>query len=1164
MKREQMTNEQRLCVDARNSSIVVSAAAGSGKTAVLVERVISLLCDAKNPVPADSIVVVTFTEAAAKEMRQRIKDAMTEKLKENPEDVYLQEQSFLLSSAQITTMHSFCMNLLKTEFHRFGLKAGFVIANEAGNDDVMKADAINEVLEKYYGEYPEKIEKLISFFSDKDEKGLIETVLNLNKFLSNLPFPEKWIQEQVDVYSKSDEEFADLQIKRLCKNKYLILLDYLQKIEFDLNAFERLIENEEDNLRNECEENIENLHNALNIRKEFLYGDYDVFSNDFTDDYKFSFAKKKYVNGQEESTIKNRITKNLGNFDALVQSLKDGILVASEDREKVLDIITDLFDFYKDFEEKYRSIRREENVITFNDLIRFTFELICDENGNKTEFAKRLSERYSYIILDEFQDTDDMQDLIFSLLSKDESNLFIVGDSKQSIYRFRNANPEILINKKDIAEPYSENDDKWKKIFLNKNFRSRKGILDFSNFIFSKIMKKEIGGIEYDKDEELYFGAEYYPEVNEPEVEVCLLDDTAIKENNPEMSANAEAVFTAQRIRSLVDKGFKVTGKNGEMRPCNYNDILVLVRQKGKVNHYIDAFNQLGIPCVFEESEGYYIKTEIIAIMNILKIIDNPLREIETVATMMSPMFLFTAEEIAKIRAEDRYAEFYSLLLSNDDEKVKNFVEIIKEFREYKSGNSIEALVKKIYADTSLVSIVKVLGDGEQRVANLTTFLNQVKTYETKYAGGLGEFIRYIERIKENGGDNAVLYSSTGDNAVKIMTMHKSKGLESPICIVTDLSHRFKSLTDQYILSTDTGISIKIRDKENLYFYNTLPFDIAYENNKLLDLGDTIRILYVALTRAKEKLILTIPTTKSKLNKYNGRVGLSDIASISSIGDLIQMSILAHNEFGKLIKQYCDGELVSINETADYMKLRMITHVGEYAYEPDVEFKYTVEGNNDIAVKIVSDVNSEYKNAPLSTLPSKVSVTELVHGKNAGMMIFKEPAFMSDGNLTGAQIGTAHHKFMQYADFEVDVEDEIKRLENEGKFSKDEAKCLKLDKLKKVMQTDVIARINSSQKVLREYAFMSEITAKEYNPTVRAEFEDTKISVQGVADCVFEEPDGLVIVDYKTDRVDSVTELANKYKKQLELYAKPIEKALGKRVKEKIILSISLGEEIKV
>lgn len=1169
MNRDKMTDEQKQCVDARDSSIVVSAAAGSGKTSVLVERVSEIICDKNNPVPADSIVVVTFTDAAAKEMRQRIKSEMQERLSKNPNDLYLQEQNYLISSAHISTIHSFCMDILKNEYQKFGLKAGFSLSNDAVNNYLMQNRAITEVIEEYYDASPEKIERLTSFFDSKGgERGLISTVFQLENKLEVLPFPNKWMQSQLDFYSLPDGEYKQVLLERILPYRKNELNLILKQIDAKIKHFRSYLAFEESKFCDKIKPIVEYYEEQLNLRKLIEISCRNIEEITLPDVISPPNLKNTGSAFKEEETaVKNAITADFKAFDTKLSELVGILDGAGFDKKTVYDILVDLFEIYSKYLKRYKEIKIEENVVTFNDLMRYTFDLLCDEDGNKTDFAKTLTERFSYIILDEFQDTDDLQDMIFRMISKNEQNIFIVGDTKQSIYRFRYANPNILISKKENAKPYSESDDKWKKIILTKNFRSRKSVIDFSNFVFEGIMKKQVGGIDYNEEERLTFGADYYPENKESFAEVCLLDKTKIK-GNGDADENFEVKFVANRIRSLIDSKYMVFDGKNSMRPCTYKDFAVVLRRKNFGQAYVNELSHLGIPATYNESTGYYIKTEIATIINLLQIIDNPLRELETVAVLMSPMFMFTAEEVAEIRTDDRHKNFYLLLKESTNEKVVRFIKQIDEFREYKSSHCIESLIKKIYADTAFVSVVKTLDDGQQRAANLDTFLDKVRDYESRYAGSLDEFVRYIKRISERARsdkDLADLYSSS-DNCVNIMTIHKSKGLEFPICIVADISstYNYEDLKGQMLISSENGIGLRIRNAELLEYYPSLPYNILTAK-EIDDMnGEEIRLLYVALTRAKEKLIVVNSIETKDFAKYDSSFDTDDIQRAQSDKDLMLMALSRNKSIFDAMESYADGALLSYDETEDGVRFRIVTSASYSDLQTQEKIEFKESADLDLASKIVAKVNTEYQNEPLTKLPSKVTVTELVHGKNVGMMIFPEPNFMSGGNLSGAQIGTLHHKYMQFADYNNDIAAEIERMTLDKKFTEIEARHLNIEKLQKVMNLSVIERIKNSKSVWREFEFMTEIDAKEYDVTLTKEFENEKISLQGVADCVFEENGELVLIDYKTDRVNDVNELAAKYKKQLELYTKPIEKALKMKVKEKIIVSISLGEEIEL
>ncbi|MGN0660518.1 MAG: helicase-exonuclease AddAB subunit AddA [Oscillospiraceae bacterium] len=1163
------TDEQQLAISARESSIIVSAAAGSGKTAVLVERTKQILCDRENPVPADRLIVVTYTNAAAAEMKQRLADKMDEEVENHPGDSYISHQRNLISQMEIGTIHSFCGRLIKENSQKLGVSPAFRQA-DAETLGVLKTEAFGDAAERLCKADSAAYNTLWEFFGG--ERGVYDVLQSLERFLNSIPNGEQWRRKQTEIYALSDEEFFN-EFSKTIRESLSYLLNSAEK---SYKFIKSVVESYSEETVKKNTPYLESVKNAIDGFAALVEeGDFDGaagFEYKIGTLYSKAMPENEKVLKSLNQTLKNTLltVKKKSAFD---------MNEIGEDRELVSRVLNALFSLYDMYAEKLGELKKESNVLSFDDLMLLAVRLLTENDGDrlvKSSFAKSISDKYDYVIVDEFQDVNEIQDTIFRMISKDEKNLFLVGDAKQSIYRFNQADPFIFIDKKEMAPYYEKGktDRTLQKLYLTKNFRSRREVLEASNFLFERLMSKQLGDIDYKDEELLVYGAgEAFDERDDMKTELYIIDEKPCKQIDPELKGNAlEAEFVAQKIRKMVDGGFEITEKDGTRRRCRYSDFAILLRSvKSKSAVYLEKLWSMDIPAVFSGGGEYFASYEIQTLINFLKVIDNPLRDIELVSVLMSPMFMFSAEEIAKIRLCDRNSSFYLALKAADDEKSKAFIALLDELREYKSGYSIERLVQKIFDETEFPAIVQVFENGGQRRLNLNVFMSKVKSYEDNSNGGLSGFLRFIDNAVQNlSEDKAPAFVPAESDGVKVMTIHASKGLEFPICFVCGLGTRFdeKDYTVKpVIMNARHGIGMKINRPEKLEKYNSLAYEELAAIEKRCFLGEEMRLLYVALTRAREKLVMTgvaenLPNMLSKRTECtdeNGRVFYGSAIDAKNMLDWVVMTLFSTPLRDKLL-DYCADSSCAFRAENDYLAVETVNNIssavisaaGEEKALPDEE---TVE-------KILSEINFEYPHKALTELPAKMAVTEIVHRDSQEFYSAKRPRFMSSGGASGTETGNAYHKFMETVDFALAAENlgkELIRLESSGFMTGKQIKLLDIRKLEKALGLDTVRRMAASKMLLREYKFMTRIPASEYENSYDG---DAMIAVQGIADCVFEEDGELVLVDYKTDAVKEVSELKARYERQLLMYKEPVERSLGKRVKEMIIISLSLGEEI--
>ena len=1210
------TQQQQDAINARGNSIIVSAAAGSGKTSVLVERVLHILTDTENPVPANRIIVVTYTDAAANEMRQRLIEGMGKLIEKEPNNDLLHEQSMLLTNAHISTIHSFCLELMRDNFQELDIEAGFRICDEV-ELEVMKKQAIDEVFEEYYELYPGQMAELVQFFGPTRDYKLEKTVLQIHNFLNSIPFPDEWLENQLNKFS--DAENANLsEWSDIIFDEAEFLLTTAHDISIEMLQIAKLMQamaSPNDfappifNIRHSPISKIE----ILGLIKELILKDVDIgntvamieeditvieglialvekrdWESAFEYTYKFKMFRKKELEelGEALHAMRESVKKNIKSAQMLFLCSEEEV---KSDMGKTHPILEQLIKLTKSFSEKLTEIKSEKGVVDFSDFMHSAVKLLTTEKeGRRTKsaLAKELSDYYEYIIIDEFQDVNDIQDEIFRLLSRDEKNIFIVGDVKQSVYRFNQANPDILIKKKDRASNYPchDEDTDWVRIFLSNNFRSRVEVTDTVNFFFKKLMSKQAGEIDYDENEQLIPSAQFQ-DADDRNAEICIIETTdkigEVDDTGDPIAEitdlEIEAMYVADRIRDLVDNGYEIEDK-GVMRPCRYSDISILMRSpNSRAPAFIKALLDRGIPAATSTQKGYFDSREIMVVLNLLKIVDNPLRDIEMVSVMMSPMFMFTAEEMAEIRLQSSSARMYFTVqkaASQGNSKCDDFLQTLNELREYSASHSIERFIRKIYDTTDLLALIGVHDGGEQKQANLRLLVEYANRYESSGAGGLSGFIRYVDDVIEQKSDfEQANVISPNDNAVNIMSIHKSKGLEYPICIVSCCGVKFnlKDTYDQLLLHINHGFGVKIREHELLKLYPTLQYNANSYTMRTEQISEEMRLFYVALTRAREKLIVTF--TERNLEKkllslrarisYAGTISPRAILSCRSFSDWILICMLGHKN-GMQLRQIVSYEDATIYRDGTDIKLT-ITDVDTILSEELGEQEFMHIADDDIVKRITSNIEYSYPNSVLSKLPSKLTVTEIVREETNSDVLLSRPAFMASQGMTGAQRGEALHKFMQFADYynaSRSASDEIERLLNEKFITKEEASVIDSAKVEVFFNSGLAKKILASENVLREYKFMSRISAAEYVEDIDKEFANTQITIQGIADCIFEDDGELVLLDYKTDYVKTEQELIKKYGRQLELYSKAIGDILEMNVKESIIYSFSLGKEI--
>ena len=1171
------TEHQRDAITAQGGSVIVSAAAGSGKTAVLVERVIRMITDTENGVDADRLLVVTYTRKAAAELKSRLKEALTDCIRDDPSNPFLIRQQSLLGKAHISTVDSFCMSLCKEYFYLLDIDRNIRIA-DSGELSVMRSDAMRLALDVLYDEKDPKFHRLVeTFASARGDSRLEDNIARLYDFLRSHPFPERWMAEKLAYYSDFSE-VGDTIWGRIIAEYTREAAQYLQMLcDRALNAISM----------------DEKLYDKLFL----LFDSYRVFTERLTEAIgrhnwdeirgvllSFEAGRLSTPRGYADNPLKIEAASARDIFKDTVKSLQK--LYTQEeslclyDIERLKDYAEQLFKAAALFEEHYAMIKKENGAADYADIEHWVLSLIIDkETMTATDVAREIASRFDYIMVDEYQDANEVQDTIFKTISRDEENLFVVGDVKQSIYGFRQAMPELFLKRKNNAAPYHREDERYPaKIILEKNFRSDSAILSAVNFFFSKLMSEAVGDIEYNEEEMLFPGAAYAPQ-SEPAVELDLIDKEAVGEED---AAIAEARYIAEHIHQMVAEGYPV--KDGDdYRPAAFSDFAVLMRNLSSYGAlYREVFELYGIHAHSESSAGFLGSREIMLITNFLRVINNPALDIELLSVVMSPVFAFDEDDLARIRIGDRKGSLYAAITQDAErgnQKSRRFLEELAYYRNISVTVPLHQLITLIYERSSFMSIIAA-SDSAGAVNNLRLLLDYARAFEQNTHRGLSSFVNYLDRLVEDGSDlPAAVSDSAGDFGVELMTVHASKGLEFPICFLANTARKFVSdASKPVLLHSRYGYAQKLYDPALSASFNTMPRNALAMEISRDEMSEELRVLYVAMTRAKQKLIMLATPSRSVASyiagvakKLAGQREISPFAvrSANALSDWLTMCALLHPD-GEPLREYA-GVAADCEPQADFdFTCRVIDTPFDEEESNDIETQIVNTAQDSAVIDILrKHADYRYPYEALQGLPVKVAASTLAHRMTdkAYDRHLDRPAFMQGEKLTSAEKGTALHAFMQFVDFAAareDMQAQISRLNDEGYLTQAQVNSIDKERAARFIQSDLVTRCLNADEVYKEYRFNVKIPAKLVDPRIEEAFREEKVILQGAVDLAFVEDGGLVIVDYKTDRVKDPATLKERYASQLLLYKDAMEECLGIPVKECLIYSIHHSQEIEV
>lgn len=1241
----QWTDEQWQAIISSGENILVAAAAGSGKTAVLVERIIKKITSSDG-IDVDQLLIVTFTNAAAAEMRKRIGVALEKALKENPTSLHLRKQLSLLNKAAISTLHAFCIEVLRKYYYKANIDPQFRIGDDT-EIELIRQDVLNELFEEEYGkEDNDGFFDLVDRFSnDRGDDQLQKLILDLYDFSRSHPWPIEWLTEMASRYEIDEEISLDA---------LPWTADLLSGIRRNLNGMLSLVYQAEEMAA--APAGPESYIDTLKQDKEIILGlinteaSWESFYQSFQS---YQFPKLKPSRNKDvDEELKNTVKNLRDTVKKQTDEIKSDFFSLSPDAMKshisdLAPVLKTLVSLVIEFSTRFMAVKRDKSLVDFADLEHFALDILIKPESTMdkplpSEIALTYKEHFEEILVDEYQDTNLVQETIIRLLAKDEENagnVFMVGDVKQSIYRFRLAEPTLFLQKYKAYKNSKIGDGL--RIDLAKNFRSRMEVINSTNFIFKQIMNETVGEIDYDSDAELKLGASYPP--NDEAISELLLIDKAspVEEQSSDVddeftnidqhleleTVQLEARLMAKRIKELIgndeSKPYQVyEGKQNAYRNIQYRDIVILLRATSTwAPTILEEFKAQGIPAYAELSTGYFDATEVSVILSLLHIIDNPYQDIPLAAVLRSPIIGLSGEDLSAIRILSKRGSYFEAMKAyltageKEDlrEKLRYFYNQLQVWRDDARQGSLSELLWKIFRETGYYDFVGGMTGGKQRQANLRALYDRARQYEKTSFRGLFRFLRFIERMRDQGKDLGTARAlGEQEDVVRLMTIHKSKGLEFPVVFIAGLNKQFnqRDLTGNFLLHKELGFGPMFVNPRLRIKYPTLP-QLAVKNKMKMELlAEEMRILYVALTRAKEKLILigTVNDLDKSIKKWQMQVQHDewllpdyDRAKAKTYLDWIGPSILRHQD-GKILRDRIGCTVpqssdIFHDETKWQLTLFQASEISEVEIEKaEVDLARLEAIKNWQPIKVddnTIDIDQifswKYSNSKATSHMSKQTVTEIKrqletkdeYGDTGLISQFRRPIgdrpkFMQEKQLTAAEKGTAMHMVMQHLNFKMyyeiaDVDELVAKLENKELLTSEQANTINRGQIVSFMETDLAHRARKAIKVHREIPFSLGLHASE----AYSEWDgtDETVLLQGIMDCVIEEEDGLILLDYKTDTITNRFEngiagatpiLKKRYQVQLDLYSKALERIWKQPCKEKYLYFFDGGHLIQL
>lgn len=1219
------TDQQNTAITDRGRSVIVSAAAGSGKTAVLVERLLQILSDSdvQTRINAEDIVVVTFTNDAAAQMKQRLYTAMTEKMNQLSDadaDTYswLLRQQAALGNAKISTINAFCFDLIRENADSCQIAAQFRIA-EPAEEFVFVRHAMQTVLERWSKERSTDMETLFSFFCTKNDEELETVILAVAEYMKSLAFADEWAERALKA-CKDDTILFEANRHAVCEQLEQVLALARKSVPF---ADAALPAGKKNPFSEKAAEDITNLQFHLNFLQTVPMQ--KLLENPLVHEVKFvnMSRTKKDVDEEQKAVFQQFQELYKKKYQKAVKSYLQPLHYFAEDAEIQRTIIPLLLGVTQDFRHEMLAEKRRRNTLCFDDGERLALELLGEmqEDGSivRTELAESLAQRYRIVMVDEYQDCNNKQDCLFKLLSNgctsDENglhygkNAFLVGDVKQSIYSFRQANPKNFIRALDDSIPLAEaGSGETARLYLNRNFRSSEGVIDFVNALFAALMTKQCGEVEYTEDEYLYYGASHYTGAPYAKT-TCLLTGG----EDPEADTQAECV--AEQIAQMIQEKVPVTLRSGEVRPCCYEDFCILLRSVSKDGDaFLKALRDRGIPAAGEEKQDFMLRPEIRLIRNYLQLLDNPLTDVAAAGVMLSPIYGFTAQDLLHLKTNSKqkrlYLQMQELVKKKETtdyspeilslcRRCREFTDVVSRLREAVDAMPLEDLIMRIYDETDMLSLQSLYEDASQRRENLQAFIRLAQDYR-KHAdltaqSGVSGWLRYLESIEDKPLDIGALPAES-KHCVSIKTIHKSKGLEYPFIFVAHMENQFSNKPTKAQLHTAGNglVGLRLIDRDKYRKSKTAAYQFLVADILRRQRSEEMRLFYVALTRAQQQLFLTMDRgecmrfclgTCNQKGKEEKQLMMAMLltacpeaaaalaADAKCMQDWVLQYLLSGSEAPHFLTALEHGKALS-SQKVDYIccDAKQVEAAEE---EPQKQLLADLPPADSETLDLMQRQLAFQCRTQQSELISKYSVTALSHpelemaGKLAVPSFMKETKTGKPRVLRGASKGTAVHKMMQYMDFtkaQSDPETELKRMQDEGYLTALEAETLTIEQLKNFFASDLFKRIAASADVCKEeqiFAKIGELALPEDSELYR-KYADTDGIVIGTMDLLFREGNGWILVDYKTDYVKKPEELTKKYSVQLALYQKAAELIKQEPVREAYIYSFALDCAIAV
>lgn len=1186
---EKLTNEQQSAVDSRERSLLVSAAAGSGKTKVLVERLFSYV--EREGANLDDFLIITYTRAAASELRGKIAKALNERMERDPGNYHLRQQMLRVYRADIKTVDAFCTALLRENCHLLGedarghaLRPDFRVLDE-NEAEVLRGRVLARTLEDFYDHLTSGGTLLADTLgAGRDDSALEQLVLELHAKLQAQPYEDKWLDAQRAFWRAVPEKIEDTPYGKIL-----------------LNEVGRKARHCKSLLQRAAQEMCAN--DALNQKyaPAFLDASYQLEALegkiaqgwDAARGVTIAFPRLAAVKDSDGGEMKARMK---GLWDNCKETVKEfAELFAASSDEAVEDLRTmapamlALIDLTADFSRRYNEEKQRRNAADFSDQEHEAIRLLVAENGEPTELAALVSTRYREIMVDEYQDTNEVQNRIFDAISCKGENLFTVGDVKQSIYRFRLADPRIFLQHYNTWPPLAAADEhESAKLLLSRNFRSRKEVLEATNFVFRNVLSREMGELDYGEDEMLRPGASY-AESSVCGAEFHLLDLPTQTGEHRVRASEAEAAFVANYIRNMLSSKFPVQDdKTRELRPVREEDIVILMRSPStRLLDYRRALESRGIYCAADAGEDFFASMEIAVLFSFLQVIDNPRQDVPLIAVLRSPLFGFVPDELAALRSQQRTGDFYDALLLSEDEHSKAFLAVLRSLRDSAAHLSVRELLSEIYRKCNVLGIFGAMHRGAERKDNLLAFLELSEDFARAGWQGLFDFVRTL-REQLASGEAAAMQTTHASSGVRIMSIHKSKGLEFPVVILSDLARRFSNMDFQssVLVHPQLGLGPVCVDARRHIQYPTIARQALERTLRREAKAEELRVLYVAMTRAKEKLVM-VHTQANAGGRVADLMALSDcpvlpeaVDSGKCMGDWIMLPLLQRSEAGALrafAGQNSEGRFFT-EETPWTVCVHDGLQFAAPAQQSDAAAEERAPQREELPADFAA-LSYRYPYAEQTAFPAKLTATQL-KGRAIDEEISEnttlpprlrnlcKPKFLAGKTaLTGAERGTALHLVMQDLDFfcepnEQSVRAQIEAMRAQRKLTEEQAKAADAYAIVRFLRSDLAARIRKSKQVEREYRFSLLRPVRDFSSLDA----DDSVLLQGVVDCFFEEDGELVVVDFKTDHVlrAQLDERAEHYRPQLEAYSMALTRVMGKKVKEKVLYFFSAGEEVRL